>query len=612
KYQREFEKIAHKFLKNINKLHESALSTKSNPSRKLSSPSTPPPSSSTPSATTQSIRSIQQQIERCHNLWIKSLEYLAILQKHKGKRCPRHFGRNNNNKLLERFDDLSSSSPSSSSSTSPPVSTIDQTRPESLQSINNQSKTLRNNRPIELNRLERFDRLSPPPSSSTSLTSLLLATSELRKRSDPQNHLEKRRSIAIGESSVLIVNRRIQTTSKFCQNYPLNYHSLSTTMIEQQSDSLICDTHSLDGSGSPGADSGVFSSFIDSNKYEIIQKDIGYSSDADLSDAIEAQPKSQRNTSSSNFKQNSSQRKRQVRRRRTRTSRNRPWSFHANWTDWDYYQTPLGSGENFHNIDLDDDDNENKVRELTEFGENYESWIKTESDIDTDNQAIVIEKPEIESLGCDASIVERHEIGVSTSPIPIDEMIVGKNFANKSTQTDGVEMSEASCMTTATNSSSIIASSITTTTAATTAIVGPIFKSNRKDREEKSNETIESLFKSKSIESSSSSSSSSLNRLEDKRNISETGTNCLLDQIDCDQSKKLSATKAKQTQSSSSSTSIPASQSSPSSSSSSSSSSYSSIKLYTSIALAGLISFLIAVTQFSPEIHKSYSRPPPL
>lgn len=58
-------------------------------------------------------------------------------------------------------------------------------------------------------------------------------------------------------------------------------------MIEQQSDSLICDTHSLDGSGSPGADSGVFSSFIDSNKYEIIQKDIGYSSDADLSDAIE-------------------------------------------------------------------------------------------------------------------------------------------------------------------------------------------------------------------------------------------------------------------------------------------------------------------------------------
>lgn len=40
--------------------------------------------------------------------------------------------------------------------------------------------------------------------------------------------------------------------------------------------------------------------------------------------------------------------------------------------------------------------------------------------------------------------------------------------------------------------------------------------------------------------------------------------------------------------------------------------SYSSIKFYTTIALAGLFSFLVAVTQFSPEIHKTYPRPPPL
>ena len=40
--------------------------------------------------------------------------------------------------------------------------------------------------------------------------------------------------------------------------------------------------------------------------------------------------------------------------------------------------------------------------------------------------------------------------------------------------------------------------------------------------------------------------------------------------------------------------------------------SYSSIKFYTSLALAGLFAIFFAVTQFSPEIHKSYSRPPPI
>jgi len=74
------------------------------------------------------------------------------------------------------------------------------------------------------------------------------------------------KSTGTGGSSVSIQNRRVQTRS-------------GGTMIEQTGE-----THSPDGSGSP-ADSGVFSSSTE--KYEIIQKDIGYSSDADMSDAIE-------------------------------------------------------------------------------------------------------------------------------------------------------------------------------------------------------------------------------------------------------------------------------------------------------------------------------------
>lgn len=46
------------------------------------------------------------------------------------------------------------------------------------------------------------------------------------------------------------------------------------------------DAHSLDGSGSPtSGDSGIYSPSLE--KFDIIQKDIGYSSDADMSDAIE-------------------------------------------------------------------------------------------------------------------------------------------------------------------------------------------------------------------------------------------------------------------------------------------------------------------------------------
>ena len=82
--------------------------------------------------------------------------------------------------------------------------------------------------------------------------------------------------------------------------------------------------------------------------------------------------------------QNSAQRsarKRQVRRRRTRTNRPRPWSYHADWTDWDYYQTPFVC-ENASNEDLLNYDNEHVIRKLTEFGENYETWINSELDTD--------------------------------------------------------------------------------------------------------------------------------------------------------------------------------------------------------------------------------------
>lgn len=81
------------------------------------------------------------------------------------------------------------------------------------------------------------------------------------------------KSTGTGGSSVSIHHRRVQTRS-------------DSTMMEHQE--AVIDTHSADGSGtaSPGADSGVFSSSTD-GKYEVIQKDIGYSSDADMSDAIE-------------------------------------------------------------------------------------------------------------------------------------------------------------------------------------------------------------------------------------------------------------------------------------------------------------------------------------
>lgn len=323
------------------------------------------------------------------------------------------------------------------------------------------------------------------------------------------------KSTGTGGSSVSIHHRRVQTRS-------------DSTMMEHQE--AVIDTHSADGSGtaSPGADSGVFSSSTD-GKYEVIQKDIGYSSDADMSDAIEAHPHSS--------DQNSSQRlarKRQVRRRRTRTARPRPWSYHADWTDWDYYQTPFVYNEQGSNED--NFDNENAVRKLTEFGENYESWINNEIELADElkslKPAVVIEKPEIEAY-CERALVEKAD--VATSPIPFleeeiddekktekedEQAVVAKSCAaqtieSKSTQTAPKSVADSACMTAAHHSESTTGG------------------------------------KSCSLAACKSCASASAN-------------------------------------------------------------SYSSIKFYTSLALAGLFAIFFAVSQFSPEIHKSYSRPPPL
>jgi len=131
-------------------------------------------------------------------------------------------------------------------------------------------------------------------------------------------------------------------------------------------------------------------------KFEVIQKDIGYSSDADMSDAYDRPQTDYINLSTSR----NSQRKRQFRRRQRNfqrlspscstgnldlsficQGRNRPWSFHASseWTDsWDYYIPPSSihpqSSEDLSSSSPYDDDD--TVRRITEFGENYEYWLK--------------------------------------------------------------------------------------------------------------------------------------------------------------------------------------------------------------------------------------------
>lgn len=115
------------------------------------------------------------------------------------------------------------------------------------------------------------------------------------------------------------------------------------------------------------------------SKFEIIHKDIGYSSDADTSDATADATSSgfvgssasssassilsdlnncgKGNVTSDTQTSSSQQQKRRLVKRRNRVSpklvgstscgtlytcKQRPWSFHAasEWTDWDYYQPP--------------------------------------------------------------------------------------------------------------------------------------------------------------------------------------------------------------------------------------------------------------------------------
>lgn len=88
--------------------------------------------------------------------------------------------------------------------------------------------------------------------------------------------------------------------------------------------------------------------------FEVVHKDIGYSSDADMSDFGPENNKNAANQQLSNSSDHvnhghssghssRSSRKRSVRRRRATAHRppvRRPWSFHDGWTDWDYYQPP--------------------------------------------------------------------------------------------------------------------------------------------------------------------------------------------------------------------------------------------------------------------------------
>lgn len=152
---------------------------------------------------------------------------------------------------------------------------------------------------------------------------------------------------------------------------------------------------------------------------ENVHKDIGYSSDAELSDAVDVRKNPAETTgdasapvsltsssavivsnlSPSNSCRSSSQGRKRVIKRRQRsrdvklspssstgclsmTSKRRPWSFHAasEWTDWDYYQPPsfaITAADHHPSDDLYIND-ENAIRSLIEFGENYEHWFRTD------------------------------------------------------------------------------------------------------------------------------------------------------------------------------------------------------------------------------------------
>nr|XP_046916343.1 LOW QUALITY PROTEIN: rho GTPase-activating protein gacF-like [Dermatophagoides farinae] len=657
-YQNEFEKITHQFFKNINQLTKSggnnnntatiglATINGAGAGDELCSLSS---TTSTKTSTTL-LRSIKQQKDRCLNLWLKSLEYLTILQKHSGKRCPRHYFVNNKSLLNE-------------------INVADRSKPLSSSNIDTKSKQPalnhsyrnilfghhHNDKNVNIKSPKQTVPPTPPPpppynprhlivsSFNPSYAAVVASSSSPNSSSVGSIKKVELKSIGTGGSSVIIQNRRVQTSTSITKNQS----QMANNMMEQQSKAdlslSLCDTRdSLDGgSGSPGADSGVFSSSMDHStisssssssstsaaaatgaaavavvKYEIIQKDIGYSSDADMSDAIEAQPHSSDHQSS----QQKSSKKRHVRRRRTRTSnRNRPWSYHADWTAWDYYQTPFFC-DHFSNEDLNYDDNENIIRKLTEFGENYESWINNELDLtDTDirdqKPAVVIEKPEIEAFGdeqlqqqpiVNVMVVEKADACTATSPIPfldkecqvIDELLqMGNNnndekddeiYArsvtkqNKCTETRSKQMIDSSCEPMSCPPSPTPKSSTNKKCKDSKATIPTIkIKPNRSIRKFENN--IDDIMarrspsplmmkKSSNIIGSSVSTQSTQSTSATITTVCQCGHNCQ----------------------------------------NNNSSPYSSIKFYTSIALAGLLSFLIAVTQYSPEIHKTYPRPPPL
>ncbi|OTF75200.1 hypothetical protein BLA29_000239 [Euroglyphus maynei] len=302
-----------------------------------------------------------------------------------------------------------------------------------------------------------------------------------------------------------------------------------------------------------------------------------------------------------------STRKRYVRRRRTRTNnhRNRPWSYHADWTAWDYYQTPFFC-DHFSNEDLNYD-NENIIKKLTEFGENYESWINNELDlndlIDIHDQkpAVVIEKPEIDDE--QLSIVEKVDACTATTPVPfldkecqvIDELLsIGNNNnddgnnnernvtnQNKSTETRSKLLIDSSCQPMSAPPSPI----------PTNQSSGKKVKATIPTIKIKPNRSVRKLENNPNDDDDGIDirrSPSPLKKSNNNNNIGflskSTSTSSICMNCTCGHNNNNSTT-----------------------------SSYSSsIKFYTSIALAGLLSFLIAVTQFSPEIQKTYPRPPPL
>lgn len=138
---------------------------------------------------------------------------------------------------------------------------------------------------------------------------------------------------------------------------------------------------------------------------DLLPKDTGYSSDADLSDAS--------NPADKLHSLSLSPVKKRVMRRRT-TSKRRPWSFHvpSEWSDWDYYQPPPVN-VNAATIEPEDMHDESVVKSLIEFGENYELWFKTDEGIAGLRSSTPI-RNEANTAMCIRSSKDRRDIGSET------------------------------------------------------------------------------------------------------------------------------------------------------------------------------------------------------